>query len=85
VRASPGKAAALSEHASRHLHKRVAADTLCATRQLRSIDRLLEKLRASVEQADRPFGSSVHTKNLRDKISELLRERQEICFEQRPH
>ncbi len=63
----------------------MAADTLCATRQLRSIDRLLEKLRASVEQADRPFGSSVHTKNLRDKISELLRERQEICFEQRPH
>jgi len=63
----------------------VAADALCDTRQLRSIDRLLEKLRASVEQADRPFGSSVHTKNLRDKISELLRERQEICFEQRPH
>ena len=59
--------------------------TRCAARQLRSIDRLLEKLRASVEQADRPFGSSVHTKNLRDKISELLRERQEICFEQRPH
>ena len=53
--------------------------------QLRSIDRLLEKLRASVEQADKPFGSSVHTRNLRDRISDLIRERQDICFEAHQH
>ena len=71
----------LGKH-SAHEHR---ALTHCASWQLRSIDRLLEKLRASVEQADRPFGSSVHTRNLRDKITELVRERQEICFEQRRH
>ncbi|KAK9827349.1 hypothetical protein WJX81_008570 [Elliptochloris bilobata] len=54
-------------------------------RKLRSIDRLLEKLRASVDQADKPFGSSMHTRNLRDRIRDLLQERQEICFESRHH
>ena len=56
---------------------------ICLWRQLRSIDRLLEKLRASVDQADKPFGSSMHTRNLRDRIRDLVQERQEICFEAR--
>ena len=55
----------------------------CLCPQLRSIDRLLEKLRASVDQADKPFGSSMHTRNLRDRIRDLVQERQEICFEAR--
>lgn len=52
--------------------------------QLRSIDRLLDKLQSSASEVKTPSVFCLHTQKLAHRIHMLKLERAQICFERRP-
>lgn len=48
--------------------------------QLRSIDRLLDKLQSTAEEANLPSILCLHAEDLVTRIENLKRERAELCF-----
>ena len=53
---------------------------LCMPLQLRSIDRLVEKLQSTAEEAKLPSTVCLHAGDLINRIESLKKERAELCF-----
>ena len=51
--------------------------------QLRSIDRLLDKLQSTAEAAKVPSMFCLHAENLATRIESLKKERADLCFWQK--
>ena len=52
--------------------------------QLRSIDRLLDKLQSTAEAAKVPSMLCLHAENLATRIESLKEERADLCFRHKP-